>query len=115
MQDSPNLKLWHPPEQVVGLDSLVDVLQVDADGHAHQHVLGALHHLAMQAQQVRALQGLREDTANSTVQYTVDSSQSATGGGVGSGSGGRVLVASLRAVQAYLGAGQPCTDTVCWL
>lgn len=47
------------PQQVVGLNCLVHVLHVDADGHAHQHVLGTLNHLAVQPQQVGALQGLR--------------------------------------------------------
>ena len=48
-------------QQVVGLAGAVDVLLVDADGHAHQHVLWALHHLVVDAQQVGALQGLRPE------------------------------------------------------
>lgn len=47
------------PEQVVRLDCLVNVLHVDANGHTHEHVLGALNNFAVQAQQVGALQGLR--------------------------------------------------------
>ena len=52
-----------PPlaHQVVGLDGGVNVLLVDAHGHAHQHVLGPLHHLAVEAQQVAALQGLEAE------------------------------------------------------
>ena len=46
-------------EEVVGLDGGVQVVLVDADGDAHQHVLGALHHLPVDLQQVRALQCLR--------------------------------------------------------
>jgi hypothetical protein len=36
----------------------IDVLHVDADRHPHQHVLRPLHHLAVDSQQVGALQGL---------------------------------------------------------
>lgn len=44
--------LHHPPTGI-------NVLHVDAHRHAHQHVLRPLHHLAVDAQQVRALQRLR--------------------------------------------------------
>lgn len=48
------------PQQVVCLDRLFDVVQVDADSHTHQHVLGPLNNLAVQTQQVGALQGLQQ-------------------------------------------------------
>ena len=46
--------------EVVGVDGGVDVLHMDADRHAHEHVLGALHDLAVHAEEVRALQGLQK-------------------------------------------------------
>ena len=42
---------------MVGVDGALDIL-VDADGDAHQQVLGALDDLPVHAKQVRALQGL---------------------------------------------------------
>ena len=52
-------RVSHPTlrEHVVGVDGALDIL-VDADGDAHQQVLGALDDLAVDAEQVRALQGL---------------------------------------------------------
>ena len=47
--------------QIIGLDGRVDVLLVDAHRHAHQHVLGPLHHLAFEAQQVAPLQGFEAE------------------------------------------------------
>jgi hypothetical protein len=44
---------------VVRLHCSLQVVHVDAQRHAHQHVLRALHNLAVNAQQVRALQRLR--------------------------------------------------------
>lgn len=50
--------MGHPAlgEHVVGVDRLLHIL-VDADGDAHEEVLGALHDLAVHPEQVRALQG----------------------------------------------------------
>lgn len=45
-------------QQVVGFNGSIDIVFVDADRHAHQHLLGALHNLAVDAKQVGALQGL---------------------------------------------------------
>ena len=44
--------------QVVRLDGSRDIVLVDADRHAHEHVLGTLDDLAVNAEQVGALQGL---------------------------------------------------------
>lgn len=57
---------------MVGLDGLVNVVHVDADGNTHQHVLGALDHLAMEPQQVGALKRLmRMQAANMTGQGSI--------------------------------------------
>mmetsp|Transcript_15211 Transcript_15211/g.45879 ORF Transcript_15211/g.45879 Transcript_15211/m.45879 type:complete len:232 (-) Transcript_15211:49-744(-) len=45
-------------QKVVRLDRALQVALVDADGHPHQHVLRSLHHLPVDTQQVRPLQGL---------------------------------------------------------
>jgi hypothetical protein len=45
-------------QEVVGAHGGVQVVHVDAYGDAHEHVLGALDDLAVDAQQVGALQGL---------------------------------------------------------
>ncbi len=46
-------------QQVVGGDGGGEVRLVYSQRHAHEHVLGALHHLPVQPQQVRPLQRLR--------------------------------------------------------
>jgi len=57
---------------VVGLDGLVNIVHVDADGNTHQHVLGALNHLAMEPQQVGALKSLMQmQAANRTGQGSI--------------------------------------------
>ena len=48
-------------EGVVGGDGALDVALVDAHGHTHEHVLRTLHHLAVQAQEVAALEGLEAE------------------------------------------------------
>ena len=52
-------RVGHPAlgEHVVGVDGLLHIL-VDADGDAHEQVLGALHDLAVDAEEVRSLQSL---------------------------------------------------------
>ena len=47
--------------QVVGLDCALDVVLVDADGDAHEHVLRTLGDLAVELQQVRALERLEAE------------------------------------------------------
>jgi hypothetical protein len=44
--------------QVVGLDDLVDVAAVDADSYTHDHMLRSLDNLAIDAEEVRPLEGL---------------------------------------------------------
>lgn len=45
-------------QEVVGVHGSVHVLLVDADGHAHEHVLRALHYGPVDAQEVGSLQRL---------------------------------------------------------
>ena len=45
-------------EQVVRLDRGLDVVAVDTDRDAHQHVLRPLHHLSVDLEQVGSLQRL---------------------------------------------------------
>jgi hypothetical protein len=47
--------------EVVRLERALHVVLVDADGHAHEHVLRPLGDLAVQAQQVRALERLEAE------------------------------------------------------
>ena len=47
--------------ELVRVERVFDVVLVDADGHAHEHVLRALHNDIVEAQQVRALQGLEAE------------------------------------------------------
>ena len=45
-------------QKVVGLDRAREVAAVDADGDPHQHVLRPLDDAAVDAQEIRALEGL---------------------------------------------------------
>ena len=47
--------------QVVGLDRTLDVILVDADGDAHQHLLRAFGHFAVELEQVGALERLESE------------------------------------------------------
>ena len=58
--------------QVVGAKRAVDVLVVDAHGHAHEHVLGALGHLAVEAKQVGALERLEAEVVVIVIAAVVD-------------------------------------------
>jgi hypothetical protein len=44
--------------EVVRLDGRVDILAVDADGNAHQHVLRTLHDFGVDLEQIRTLKRL---------------------------------------------------------
>lgn len=53
----PMVRIFHhvaglQPHQVVGFDGALDVVTMDANGNAHQHVLRALGNLAVDAKQV---------------------------------------------------------------
>lgn len=47
--------------EVVGLDGLVNVSAMDADGNSHQHVLRSLDRAAVDLEQVGLLQGLEPE------------------------------------------------------
>ena len=47
--------------EIVCLDGTLDVVPVDADGDAHEHVLWALGNLAIDAEEVRALESLEAE------------------------------------------------------
>ena len=56
---------------VVGLDGGVDVFAVDADRHPHQHVLRTLDNLAVDLQQVAALQGFEPEVLKNQIVSTM--------------------------------------------
>lgn len=47
--------------EIVRFNDRVDVLAVNSHSDTHQHVLGALHHLLLDLQQIRPLQGLEAE------------------------------------------------------
>ena len=59
-------------QQVVGFDYRINIIHVDAHGHAHQHVLRTLHHLAVQLHQVGALQGAETEVVVAEVAVVDD-------------------------------------------
>lgn len=71
-----------PPlaHQLVGFDGGGNVFLVNAHGHAHQHVLGPLDHLAIKAQQVAALQRFKAEVV--VVVVAVVNNGRVEGGGV---------------------------------
>lgn len=53
--------------EVIRLDNLVDVVLVDTNRHAHDHMLRPLHHLAVCLEQVGPFsRGSSKDTSNTT-------------------------------------------------
>ena len=58
--------------QVVGVEGFLDVGVVNAHRHAHQHVLRSLSHLAVEFEQVGALEGLESEVVVVVVAVVVD-------------------------------------------
>jgi len=56
--------------QVVRLDGRIDVFTVDADGHAHQHVLRTFNNFAVDLQQIAPLQRLEAEVLQSNINST---------------------------------------------
>ena len=63
----------HLRHQVVRLEGALEIEQVDTDGAAHQHVLGAFDDLAFDLEQVRALEGLEPEEVVVEVAGVVES------------------------------------------
>ena len=57
---------------VVGLLDPLEVVVVDANGNAHDHVLRALHDLVVDPEEVAALEGLVPEVAVGVVALVVD-------------------------------------------
>ena len=47
--------------EVVGLESCLEIVQVDSDGGTHEHVLGTLHDLALAFEKVGALESFKAE------------------------------------------------------
>ena len=58
--------------QVVGVECLLDVGVVNADGHAHQHVLWTLCDFAVELEKVRTLEGLESKVVVGVITAVVD-------------------------------------------
>merc|ERR1719500_1454665 len=61
-------------EEVIGLNSTINILSMDAHGHPHQHLLGPLHTLPINLEQVGPLQGLEPKVLILKVTLVQDSS-----------------------------------------